>query len=458
MKLKLPASADTKIIIGLLLGFCSSTILHHALLSKQELLHTGSSIPPPPPPPPRRSRTNKHASNRVADKTKDVFQFSRGLTQLLLEAAYATDENNSLFYTEEELHVIQRSIYTLLGLTSIGLWSSAHGEQHFFGTASCLIKLKRPAMEVALGVLHGIYLKQWRNHVYEQGWEECDQRYVLRQLLGSEMESFLWMETGSGATGPWETCVDVWQKLVDQQQYNAKIKAFVDSTPIAFQLCDEMDEVMGGDAMLGGNWKRRSNDFYEQMMHLAHSMELHSLEPQLQAAMDFANAIFPTHPAKSFKQLRPSNHTYLFRSVDISHDAHPEDLARYSFLHQQGRQDRQLLPLYKGTQMQPSLVSGIAKARDLCDAASNETMSLDAYIDEMEALKKDLAYCEHHGPHYFVNSATVSRLPPRKVPDFAIPDEVPYYIKPRDPKHRVNYLYRPKQEQELLELQLQQHK
>ncbi|KAL3907816.1 MAG: hypothetical protein SGILL_008717 [Bacillariaceae sp.] len=390
---------------------------------------------------------------------KDVFQFSRGSSKLLLEAAYASGQgDDSFLYSEKELHMIQRSIYTLLGFASVGLWSSGPGESHFFGTGSCLIQLKRPAMEVSLGILHGIFLKQWRNHVYQEGWSECDERYTLRQLLGTELETFLWIESGSGATGPWDTCVDVWQQLVDKQHTSKKIKRFVESTPIAFQLCDEMDEVMGGDSILGANWKRRSKDFYQNMIRLAHSMDLHTLEPQLKAAVDFDNTIYPTSPTQFYKQLHPLNETFLFGTVEVSTNAHPEDIERYRFLNKQGRHDRQLLPLFKDNQMQQSLIDGIGKAQDLCDAAANKTITLDMYIDEMNALKHDMMYCERHDPRFFANSTTIPKQPPKKLPKFAIPPRVPEGVMPKEAAHQKNYDYDPVYEENLLPRLLRERK
>jgi hypothetical protein len=347
--------------------------------------------------------------------------------------------------------MIQRAIYTLLGFTDIDLWSSGPGESHFFGTGSCLIKLQRPAKEVALGILHGIYLKQWRNHIYLQGWSECDERYTLRQLLGIRLEEFLWIESGSGATGPWDTCIQVWQKMVDQPENDKKTRHFLESTPIAFQLCDEMDEVMGGDGMLGANWKRRSNEFYKEMIHLARTMGYPSLAPQLQAAVDFASAIFPTHPTQFYKQLHPRNHSFLFGTVEVSEIAHPDDIARYHLLHHQGRHDRQLLPLPKGNQMQRSLIDGIEKARDWCDAVANHNMTLHNYVDHMNTLKYDLQYCERHDPRFSANFTAVSYSPPKTIPKFAIPPKVPKHIKDKHPDYLRNYIYNPKYEAHLLE-------
>jgi hypothetical protein len=74
------------------------------------------------------------------------------------------------------MKLIHTAMATVRSFMNMGLFSGTQATSHFLGTASCLAKLKRPALEVAWGVMHGMHLQRWRDHVYEHKEETCDQR------------------------------------------------------------------------------------------------------------------------------------------------------------------------------------------------------------------------------------------------------------------------------------------
>jgi hypothetical protein len=107
---------------------------------------------------------------------KEAFPFARNPTEFRHQVTFVTKSDNDktnnnyqivtdedsttatpeFVYSKDDLALILRSLYTLLGFLNMPLWSGSPAYQHFIGTGSCLARLKRPASEVVLGLLHGI--------------------------------------------------------------------------------------------------------------------------------------------------------------------------------------------------------------------------------------------------------------------------------------------------------------
>lgn len=330
---------------------------------------------------------------------KNGFKFARSPTEFILEAAYArSGQNNSNpLYDEHELRMIQRSLNTMRGFMNQGLWSGSHASMHFLGTGSCLIKLKQPADQVSVGSMHGVYLQKWRPHAYRGKEDECDKRYRLRTVLGSELETALWLDTGLYGNGPWSTCVSTYIKIWERNitKPDSKTIQFLEDLPLYMLLCDEIEEAMGGEAILSGHWKRRDTKFYNDIVTLANYMHEPRLVNWMEDARQMSHAMMHKEQAYiHFKELTPPSFDELFNTAKLNPEADSVDLDRWSTMVDVTRHEQKLIAPFFKPNLLPGTRNGIHTSRDLCDKVESGEISLDQYMDQFFLLKQELLKCE----------------------------------------------------------------
>jgi len=385
------------------LSSSSESEVHSPLLSgsngitpKQQSRRTTSSS----------SETNEGDPGIAGVLEKNGFKFARSPTQFILEAAYARSAHNSseALYNEKELRMIQRSLNTMRGFMNQGLWSGSHASMHFLGTGSCLIKLKQPAIQVAVGSMHGVYLQKWRKHAYRGFYEkECDKRYRLRTVLGSELENALWLDTGLFGNGPWSTCVTTYIKLMKENMTNPtpKVTKFVNEAPLHMLFCDEVEEAMGGEAILSGHWKRRDPKYFDDSVELMNLLGEPRLAEWTRDAQEMSHAMMhPNQAYVHFKELTPPDAETLFNTAKLNPDADQVDIDRWSTMVDITRSEQKLVPPYNKPTLLPKHSRGIERTRVLCDKVDEGEMTLDQYLDAFEELKHDMLRCEREDERF----------------------------------------------------------
>ncbi|KAL3914736.1 MAG: hypothetical protein SGILL_005981 [Bacillariaceae sp.] len=363
-----------------------------------------------------------------------TFPFRRDLASVMTEAAFQTKSETSeeFMYSQEEFSMIEISAHVSLGIMEdIFLWSQGHQNTHFLGVGSCMIQARRPAAEVAFAMNHGLYLKTWREHAYHK--KDCDRRNYLRNLLGSEMERRLWLETGTSAHGPWKSCVRMWHQMLHKRDTSAVIKKFIDRMPLEFQICDEIDEEIAGEVMIAGNWKRRSDDYFDTLVEIARMRGHHRLAEIVEDDRYMTQLLFPKNPGQFYKELTPPNHTFMFETIETSSDANDDDLQRFEHLILSARDNRRILPHNVNKNDIPlRLQKTIDKTRVLCDAVEVKEMNMTDFIFQFEKLEHDLLYCERQDERF--QKEVPFRYP---LPKYTYPDSAPYDYNTEDDRMRL---------------------
>jgi len=347
---------------------------------------------------------------------ENAFVHARTSSQLLLEAAFATKDNEYL-YNDQEQALIIRSVYVLRALFHFGLWSGADGNQHFFGTASCLVRLRRPALEVATGVLHSIYLQTWQLQAVNASSTTCDTRYLLRQLVGSELEHKLWLDTGLFATGPSSACIASYRQLSEE------VPTYIqDHVPLYNLLCDEIDETNGGDMYLSGNWKRRNKTFYANLKYLAQTvLGEDELEHWIEQTRRVNHALFHPNPISLAKDMTPTSLHDLLQDANtdayFSPQASSEDVQRWHTLVHTMVTDRVLVAPFDKPHGKRDLLQAIKASRQACVDYEQGNINASDYVRIQDATRHDLQKCEREDARFAVHIPL-----PKDFPDFAIPN------------------------------------
>jgi hypothetical protein len=364
------------------------------------------------------------------DVLKRGFVFSRLPTQFLLEVAYAesTHTPDTPLYTKEEMKMIERAMYTMLGFMNQPLWSGHSAHTHFIGTGSCLVKLKRPAEEVAVGVMHGLYLQDWQQHVRlpRDEKEECDMRHRLRQVLGSQLERSLWLDTGLHGNGPWSTCLPTMSEIFRQAEANPTVLSidYLRDLPIHMLLCDEIEEAMGGDGIMSGHWKRRNTEFFDNLVGLAAYLDEPDLVNWIQIAREMSHAIHHPNPGVDFKELTPLGSVVLYDTVTFSPDANPRDVQRWKDVMNTTQLEQQLSLPYLSPRGPKNIIQHVEKTRRACDRVqnrikiNNRNTTVDAYLKKFQTFKSRLSFCEKNDTRF---RDTIPM--PEEPPIWAIPPE-----------------------------------
>ena len=362
----------------------------------------------------------EHGKRRLfsSDKTaaSGAFRFARLPTEFEFEISFAKQAGNdqSYLYTEEDIALILRAMHTMLGFMNIGLWSGNPGTAHFIGTASCLVKLKRPAIEVALGVMHSLYLQRWREDFNISMSDECARRNSLAEVLGSELETQLWQLSGLHATGPYTDCLKIMHKLLklshEEGDDTKKLRNLLEQVDYwghslpHHLLCDEIEEFIGGDIALGGNWKRRNREHFEVLISLSDWIEEPLLSQWIREAAGLSSYLHHPNPTPAYKELSPPNRTVLLNrtTLEFHPQAHKEELDRLQYLMSVTQTEQLMTPPYLGPKCVSITCRTIEDMRGECRLASgslhsNSTTALLGYLEAYRLGKERLERCEHEG-------------------------------------------------------------
>lgn len=360
--------------------------------------------------------------------------------------AATTSSKNPFFYSDRDIHMILRAMYAMQGMIKMGLWSGTTAQNHLIGTGSCMAMLRQPPHQVAAAILHVTYLQDWirveRLKRMSRRKHECSARAYVALLVGKTIERAVWTTTSIHGTGPWTTCVESQLRLrrillqqtnrEDRDQVDAvangspepqrlssrtlqKLDQFLDDTVTKFTICDEIEEYLGGDVALAGNWKRRPTSHWDNLYDLAMMVKEPKLAGWVRQAQQKAEILHPPNPeTDAFEELTVPNKTVLFNSETFNADADPNEVQRLQLLTSLSRLEQTLQPQWLGSECSKRTCRTIARHRTLCDKfAANET-TIEDYLDEIEALKSELRVCEDSKIY-----ASMNEIMPQTVPSLA---------------------------------------
>lgn len=379
--------------------------------------------------------TGSNRRRLFGEVLNDAFPFARNPTEFRHQVTFVTMNDNDHYegvidediitatpefvYSKDDLSLMLRSLYTLLGFLNMPLWSGSPAYQHFIGTGSCLARLKRPASEVALGLLHGIYVQSWHPDLHTAPDNECQRRNLLRSVLGSEMEELVFTQSAIFGNGPQHSCLHVYKDLLQQSRGNnppnRTIERVVKSIPYHFLLCDEIEEFLGGDVPLANNWKRRDDHHFDLLQDIARLIDEPKLVSWIETARQMTLALYNTSsdsPAShAYQEISPRFYKAVYnRTVETFRtDANPVEVDRMKFVQDTSRKEWPMLSAYFKPGESANFYKAILDTRASCDryessssalADDKETMakteaSLDNYISLLDELRtQTLRYCE----------------------------------------------------------------
>jgi hypothetical protein len=324
------------------------------------------------------SATTNKKRRLFGEVLKDAFLFARNPTEFRHQVMFLTknDDDNKYYkgnteedvsdtptefvYSKEDLALIIRSLYTMLGFMNMPLWSGSPAYQHFIGTGSCLAKLKRPASEVALGLLHGMYVQTWHPDLMTDPKKECQRRRLLQSVIGSDMEQQLFYVTGVFGNGQPYSCLNLYRDLLLESHNNPNnqtIQEVVQSIPYHFLLCDDIEEFLGGDVPIANNWRRRQDHHFDLLQEVARLLEEPKLVSWIETSRQMTIALYNTStdsPAfHVYGQIRPRSYGSVYnRSIETFRmDANPTEVDRMKFIQDTSRKEwRMLSPYFKAGQ------------------------------------------------------------------------------------------------------------
>lgn len=380
-------------------------------------------LPPESPNPDPNRKTN---TRFVHDLQDIAFPFARNPTDFRLQMAFARNHNDTDFlYTEEEVKQVLRGMYTMEGFMNQMLWSGSTAAQHFIGTASCLVQMKRPAMDVAHAVMHGMYLQEWKNwprKAYSHWGNTCAARNYLASIVGSDLETMLWQRTALHGTGPWANWYAVQRQLQllmqeDSPHYEKlslqtqdRLKNLMGNTDLHMSICDEIEEYLSGDLVVAANWKRRDTEHWDRVAGLAEMLHEPKLVQWVRDTQRISSSLHANHPKLDYKQMTPPSRKVLFASETFNpNPADPAEVQRLKVLTTISREEHKLLNPEGSPDCFTAIGGTTERVRLLCDAFVNNEVSLTGYIDTMYEYKEFLMTCEHHGWYHEV-------ILPEKVP------------------------------------------
>lgn len=366
------------------------------------------------------SKTTGPYTRAVEDDTSPLFMFARNPSQFQLSVAYETHDTGSFVYSKQEIKLIQRSLYAMLGLLNHGLWSGASGHQHFIGTASCAAKLHRPAEEVALALLHGVLLQSWTDAFPYSN--DCQRRQTLANIVGSDLETKIWRHTAMHGTGPCSDCIRAHRKLLEitHERSNSgptllkdRIDRYIREVHVGALYCDEIDELFGGDLVLGGNWKRRSSEHYETMARVAVLLKSPKLQEIIEQANRIDHMLFPENPEQVIAELTPPSYKLLFDTIQFREDGDSRDVTRIQDLLELGHDNKRLQRPYLGPKAQIVTDKSVSLSRQKCRDFADGRISAEDFLNWYDSwIETELTVCEKSGSYQKVDF-------PETVPEWA---------------------------------------
>lgn len=394
------------------------------------------------------ANTNTTATAPVAAAASDVpttgtrvattfqqsgFGLFRTPSEFLLQMAYAlqTDNHNNnhnnrgdaFHLNDDDLFIVTRSVMAMYSFLDQGMWSGTSAKHHFLGTGSCLLKIGRNAVEIATGVLHGLYVQRWRDLILEESDNDCDHRYHLREVLGSKLESKLWVESGLHGTGPWHNCLKTYNGLKAAHdkgdlapETQSTLTKYLEEVPIAMLLCDEVEEAIGGDEILGGHWKRRTREFFQTTRTAAKAfgMDQTDLMTYIDHAEEMSHVIFTDEPPQdAYLELTPPRVALLFNATTnpLNTKITPADRQRWVTLMELMLKDRPMMNHFLAPGQSENITVGVWGAREICDSFTGGDITVKGYLKRYFALREELLFCENTDPRFQVDMP-MPELPP----------------------------------------------
>lgn len=360
-----------------------------------------------------------HTHSRFIDVIHDAaYPFARNPTDFRLQIAFERHPDNSsaFLYTYEDVQLMLRALYTMEGFMTQPLWSGSTAAHHFIGTASCMVQMGRPALDVSHALLHGMYLQEWKHHFpLKRTNRTCAVRRFLASVLGSKLETMVWRTTAIHGTGPWASCYETQRKLRLAQrnpvahnisnQTLHRLNTFVDTSDVGFMICDEIEEFVGGDLVLAGNWKRRSTEHWDRIADLADMVGEPKLVKWVRATQQMAGALHSPQPILGYKQMTPPNMAAILASETFNPSADPMEVERLQMLTNRSRHEHMLMKPYGHPDCLDTTCGTINAHRELCDEFAINNASIVEYLDRVDAFDQLLLQCENE-----------NRYPPRRMP------------------------------------------
>ena len=384
-----------------------------------------------------RASESGHPQSRFIDMIHDVaaYPFARNPTDFRLQIAFERrpDKPSAFLYTDEDVQLILRALYTMEGFLAQPLWSGSYGAQHFIGTASCMVQMGRPALEVSGALLHAMYLQEWTHHLPRAFKclkstcnDICAVRRFLASLLGSKLETKLWRTTGIHGTGPWSSWIETQRKLrlaqrnpvahnISKQTLH-RLNTFLDTSDVRLLLCDEIEEFVGGDMVLGGNWKRRSPEHWDHVADLADILGEPKLVKWARFAQQMAVTLHSPQPILAFKELTPPNMAALWASESFNPNADPMEVERLQMFSQRSRHEQMLMKPYGHPDCAGTTCDLVNAHRELCDEFVINNSSIVEYLDQVDSFDQLLLQCENENSY-----------PPREMPKL-VPEEFRLWV------------------------------
>lgn len=406
------------------------------------------------------SVNNANKRRLFGEILKDAFLFARNPTEFRHQVMFLTkhDKDNyrgytdedftdspaEFVYSKEELALILRSLYTLLGFMNMPLWSGSPAYQHFIGTGSCLAKMKRPASEVALGLLHGMYVQSWHPDLLTDPKKECQRRRLLQSVIGSEMEQQLFYMTGVFGNGQPYSCLHLYRDMLLESHRNPNnqtIQEVIQSIPYHFLLCDDIEEFLGGDVAIANNWRRRQDHHFDLLQEVARLLGEPKLVSWIETSRQMTIALYNTStdsPAfQAYGQIRPRSYESVYnRSIEtFRSDANSVEVDRMKFIQDTSRKEWRMLSSYfkagqsknfhkslKGTRVfceryHNSKIQILTSPRgktDLSEELRPPSPTLDDYMNLLEELRtKTLNECERKNK--LTDHIPFPAIPPKSV-------------------------------------------
>ena len=175
-------------------------------------------------------------------------------------------------------------------------------------------------------------------------------------------------------------------------------------------ICDELEEVMGGEMFLSGNWKRRGSHFYEELKGLARTIGALAFLPYINHAREMAT-FFSSSPEPLTKDLTPKSVSELINTATFSPFASRIDVARYNDMNNLLLNDRPILNHYHKARAKKPLLQIINATRVMCDSYVAGELTTDDYLDRFFTLKEELMACEREDERFQVDIPLPDRIP-----------------------------------------------
>jgi hypothetical protein len=206
------------------------------------------------------------------------------------------------------------------------------------------------------------------------------------------------------SNGPFSGCISTYIKLFERNQTHQEDPELIQhlgKLPLYNLLCDEIEEAMGGDAVLSGHWKRRDTSFYNDLIVLAKHLREPELVEWMEDAKDMSHGIHHSNPKSYFPELRPPNNkTLLFNTAEFNPAADPRDTSRWKAMVDITRTEQALVQPYLKSKSLPTVREGSIATKRACTHFANGELSMEGYFQEFDKMMDKALACEKRDPRF----------------------------------------------------------